>query len=104
MDLFTLALAMILHHRRGLFRHNGGRVMSVYRIRTWDADLQDWTPQEGVAEYAHGLGELRSTLRELQACGYSCHRIRGVDSDPSVLVERVAAAPDLLIVRNGGDA
>ena len=66
----------------------------LYNVLTWDAELQDWTPQAGLSSESqrvdiHGV---RRVLRELQACGYSCHRVRGrdgsYDSDPSVLVER----------------
>jgi hypothetical protein len=59
-----------------------------YRIRTWDIDAQDWTPQEGVPEIANGAEELRHALRLLQGMGYAANR-NSEDSDASVLVERV---------------
>ena len=61
--------------------------MATYRITTWDADLEEYTPQDGVPARVSGIGELRAAMRALQANGYSCNRNRH-DSDPSVLIER----------------
>lgn len=57
--------------------------MPNYRIRTWDMDLQEYTPQEGVPEIVHGETGLRRALRALQGMGYSGRR----EYDPCVLVE-----------------
>lgn len=58
--------------------------MPQYRIRTWDAELQSFTPQDGVPAVVNGPGELRAAIRELRACGYD-----GGRGDSSLLVELV---------------
>lgn len=66
--------------------------MPVFRVLTYNWELEEFTPQTGVPSIAVGLPELAKILRALQEIGYSCHRIGGHprgDSDPSVLVERV---------------
>lgn len=66
-----------------------------YSIRTWDGDLQAYTPQAGLSLPWNGLSlwQLRQAMRELRAMGYSCHRFRDPDgdhddNDHSVLIER----------------
>ncbi len=65
-----------------------------YSIRTWDMDLQAFTPQNGIEKWEGlTLWELKSALRDLQELGYTCHRRRDKygfrdDNDTSVLVER----------------
>lgn len=65
-----------------------------YNVRTWDSEIGEYTYQQGLNNPTMGINihELRRALRELQSCGYSCHRVRlpggDYDSDPSVLVER----------------
>jgi hypothetical protein len=54
-----------------------------YYVRTWDAELQEFTPQEGVSEGPHTLWGLKHALRELRELGYEC---RG--GDPNVFVFR----------------
>ena len=68
-----------------------------YNVRTWDAELGEYTPQEGMRNPCLGVDilGLRRALRELRAeCGYTCNRVRlpggDYDSDPAVLVERAA--------------
>lgn len=56
--------------------------MSFYALLTWDTDLEEWTPQEGVRDRHLSLGELRRSLRLLRAAGYSARR-----GDPSVRIE-----------------
>ena len=61
-----------------------------YTITTWDAELQEFTPQEGLALESQSipLRQVRHVFRELrQHFGYSCHRNHN-DSDPAVLIER----------------
>jgi len=50
-----------------------------YEIRTWDADLQDFTKQNGVPCRVVGVAGLRKAMRSLQSMGYDR---RG----PSVLI------------------
>ncbi len=59
-----------------------------YRVLTWDHNLEEFTPQDGVPPLVHGVLELRKAIRQLQADGYPCNRSGG-DSDASVLIERV---------------
>ena len=66
-----------------------------YSIRTWDMDLQAFTPQEGLSLPWEGLTlwQLKAALKELKDCGYQCHRRRDAtgcydNNDVSVLVER----------------
>lgn len=54
-----------------------------YYVTTWDAELQQFTPQAGVRSGPYTLFGLRRAIRKLQSLGYSCDR-----QDPSVLVER----------------
>lgn len=56
----------------------------IYQIRTWDTDLQRFTPQTGCPTHAHGPGELKRAIRLLRAMMYDGRRY-----DNSVLVERV---------------
>lgn len=53
-----------------------------YRVTTWDAERQRFTPQPGVRCGPYTLFGLRLALRALRLMGYGCHR-----DDPSVLVE-----------------
>ena len=58
-----------------------------YYVLTWDAEEQDWTPQQGVRTGPYSLWGLRRALRKLQAMGYSCdYSSRHGSGDPFVLV------------------
>jgi hypothetical protein len=48
-----------------------------YYVRTWDAELQQWTPQEGVPHGPHSQWDLKRALRALQNCGYDVGRAGG---------------------------
>jgi hypothetical protein len=70
-------------------------VSHTYSVRTWDADLQQYTPQAGLSLPWCGLTlwQLRRALQQLRVNGYSCHRRRDADgghddNDYYVLVER----------------
>ena len=54
-----------------------------YRVRTWDADRQAWTPQRGVRVGPYTQYGLRRALRKLREMGYDTGR-----DAPCVLVER----------------
>ena len=58
-----------------------------YRVLTWDAELQRFTPQLGVKPGPYTRFGLRKPLRKLQTMGYSADR-----NDYSVLVERIDVA------------
>ena len=60
--------------------------MNYYSVKTWDAELGEFTPQPGLTGLTFNItwGQLRVALRMLQSMGYSARR-----SDPSVLVERI---------------
>jgi hypothetical protein len=60
---------------------------ATYSIRTWDMELQEFTPQTGVPSSGLTIGDLKRSMRMLREIGYSCNRCGG-DSDPSVLIER----------------
>ena len=69
--------------------------MARYSVRTWDSDLQAFTPQTGMTIPSQDvtLWELKAALKELRRMGYTAHRRRCPDgwhddSDASVLVER----------------
>ena len=71
--------------------------MPLYSVGTWDADLQDYTPQIGLSVPSVNvpLWTLLQIIRELREMGYECHRLRGSDgnhfvNDSSVLIERTA--------------
>lgn len=65
-----------------------------YDVTTWDMELKQFTPQEGMVAPTQGITkwQIRTALRELKKGGYDCHRVRFSDgsysSDFSVLVER----------------
>lgn len=66
-----------------------------YSVRTWDGDLERYTPQAGLSLPWRGLTiwQLRAALRELRGMGYTAHRYRDedgehFDNDYYVLVER----------------
>lgn len=66
-----------------------------YSVRTWDEELQAYTPQAGLSLPWCGLTlwQLKAALRELRRMGYSAHRYRDPDgghdaNDWCVLVER----------------
>ena len=70
-----------------------------YSIGTWDSEHECFTPQAECSTPwlnvdIHGL---RRHLKELKACGYSCHRHQG-DSDPAVLVERTDGEPEVKVL------
>ncbi len=60
-----------------------------YRVRTWDVETNEYSAQEGIAEYVRGFAGLLSAVRELKANGYPCDRTKHGGSDPSVLIERI---------------
>jgi hypothetical protein len=69
--------------------------MHTYSLRTWDGDLQQYTPQAGLPFPWEGitLWQLKVALQHLRTMGYRCHRFRDPDGDHSnndyaVLVER----------------
>ena len=55
-----------------------------YRVTTWDANKQRFTPQQGVRCGPYKLFALRRALRALQQVGYDTSRTGG----HSVLIER----------------
>jgi hypothetical protein len=65
-----------------------------YSVRTWDPELQAYTPQIGIEKWQGlSLWELKAALRALRSMGYSAHRSRDDDrghddNDWAVLVER----------------
>lgn len=69
----------------------------LYQVRTYDADLDEYTPQIGLDMPWQGLTlwQLKRALQRLRELGYSCHRFRDYgsdehsDNDTSVLVERM---------------
>jgi len=76
-----------------------------YSVGTWDADEQAYTPQIGVrCSLNCTLMELRQSLKELRALGYSAHRARDEHgehySDPVVLVERTDGKPEAEILED----
>jgi len=69
--------------------------MHTYSIRTWDGEVQAYTPQDRLSLPWHGLTlwQLRAAMRELRCMGYRCHRRRSPDGDHDdndsyVLIER----------------
>lgn len=64
--------------------------MRRYYVWTWDADLQKWTPQQGVRCGPYSLWGLKRALRKLQQMGYDCNRSYHC-SDASVLVKAIDA-------------
>lgn len=68
----------------------------LYRVLTWDADIEAFTPQEGLSVPHEGitLAQLRQAVRELRSMGYTAHRQRGANgnydnNDFMVSIERV---------------
>lgn len=66
-----------------------------YSVRTWDPELETYTPQVGLSVPSNGLTlhQLRRALKELRGLGYTAHRRRQTngehdDNDFCVLVER----------------
>ena len=60
-----------------------------YTITTWDAEIGEFTPQDGLELESQSipLSQVRHVFRELKEYfGYTCHR-NHYDSDPSVLIE-----------------
>lgn len=57
--------------------------MAFYSVTTWDSELQEFTPQEGVRSRHIRREDLRRVLRELRSYGYDTSRAGG----HSVLVE-----------------
>lgn len=73
----------------------------LYSIGTWDGDEQAYTPQIGVPAFNLTRPQLVASMRLLQQCGYSCHRIKQgneYDSDCSVLIERTDGKPEAEIL------
>jgi hypothetical protein len=60
-----------------------GEVVATFRVLTWDTDLQEFTPQDGVDPGPYTLFGLRPALRQLREMGY------GGWQSPCVLVDRV---------------
>lgn len=80
-----------------------------YSVRTWDTDMDAYTPQAGMSLPWEGLSlwQLRDALRELRSMGYPCHRFRDADgnhcdNDTFVLVERSDFATDGIRARVHG--
>ena len=91
----------------------------LYSIGTWDAELQAFTPQDGLQAYTPGAGlgelafnltlhQLRCAMRGLRAMGYACRRRRtsepGMaleydDNDTDVLIERTDGKPEAEILQ-----
>lgn len=63
--------------------------MTRYNVTTYDADLRDYTPQEGVNCTNLDIFGLKRCLRELKDLGYSCDYSKEGGGDPSVIVERI---------------
>lgn len=67
--------------------------MMFYRILTWDAEAEMYTPPEEIDAPSANLTlwQLRAALRALRGEGYTCHYLRRPgghhDNDPAVLVE-----------------
>lgn len=64
-----------------------------YSVRTWDSELEAYTPQTGVPAFNLTLWQLRESLKALRQLGYTAHRRRSQqgdyeDNDWAVLVER----------------
>jgi hypothetical protein len=49
-------------------------VRQKYRVLTWDADKQRFTPQFGVRQGPYTLFGLRKVIRLLRSMGYGCER------------------------------
>lgn len=63
---------------------------ALYRVRTWDVELQKWTPQVGLPPGPFTLMGLRWVARMLRTMGYTANYGGSwQNGDPSVLVERV---------------
>lgn len=67
----------------------------LYTVRTWDTELQAYTPQENLTVPSENvpLWGLKAALSRLRLMGYGAHRRRDDDgghddNDWSVLVER----------------
>ncbi len=60
--------------------------MTRYRIQTYDPELEQFTPQEGMSQPWDQLtiAGLRRAMHELRGFGYQCNR-----SDPAVLIEAI---------------
>jgi len=58
-----------------------------YRVTTWDADKQAFTPQRGVRSGPYSQFGLRRALRRLRELGYDACR-----ADASTYVERYGGA------------
>lgn len=61
----------------------------MYRVLTWDMDLQKFTPQKGVNPGPHTLAGVRKALQQLRELGYSATEDDFAESDPSVAVDVV---------------
>lgn len=77
----------------------------LYSIGTWDTDLGCYTPQIGVPSINLTRRQLVESMRELQQCGYSCHRTGNTDqavrdSDTYVLIERTDGKSEAEILRD----
>ena len=59
-----------------------------YEVFTWDAEKEEWNPQEGVRRGPYTLFGLRRALRRLRDLGYPCDYQSNNCGDPSVLVRR----------------
>lgn len=69
----------------------------IYEVRTWDTDLDEFTPQLGMDRWYYGFAGLREALRQLQSHGYV-----GRKGDISARIERVdqpAMASDIMYLR-----
>lgn len=81
----------------------------LYSIGTWDTALQAFTPHDGILAFNLTREQLVFSMRQLQDCGYSCHRFRSrdetgnleewaSDSDPYVMINRTDGMPEYEIL------
>ena len=84
---------------------SGSPLIPLYTIRTWDAELECYTPQEGMTQPWCNITQwqLKRAMQELQTLGYSCHRRRCErggydDNDTFVLIERTDGLAEEIIL------
>lgn len=55
----------------------------IYYVTTWDVNLHQFTPQQGVRTGPYSLWGLRKAVRKLRALGYTARK-----GDPAINVSR----------------